>query len=140
VGRRPTGLELPGVRLAPWAECWGGAARWTARVCWLAVSCSHLCVNSSVSLPFAIFLPQKTFSLPRALFTAIDFFGDRFVAIRNNTGHTCAVVVWFSEDGGVSYQRGATLQGACETSLAEMSDGRLLMLGNDCSKTGEKAP
>jgi len=51
----------------------------------------------------------------------------------NNTRHTCTVIVWHSDDGGASYQLGATLRGACETSLAQLSDGRLMVLGNDCS-------
>lgn len=46
-------------------------------------------------------------------------------------GNTCVVLVWFSDDSGASFRKGATLPGACEVGLTELADGRLLILGND---------
>ena len=56
-----------------------------------------------------------------------------FAGWANNTGRTCVVVIWYSDDGGQTFARGAELPGACEAGLQEMSDGRLLILANDGS-------
>ena len=46
-------------------------------------------------------------------------------------GNTCVVLVWFSDDSGASFRKGAALPGSCEAGLTELADGRLLILGND---------
>ena len=56
-----------------------------------------------------------------------------FAGWANNTGRTCVVVIWYSDDGGETFKKGAELPGACEAGLQEMSDGRLLILANDGS-------
>ena len=40
------------------------------------------------------------------------------------------VLVWFSDDSGASFRKGAALPGSCEAGLTELADGRLLILGS----------
>lgn len=44
------------------------------------------------------------------------------------------VVVWVSDDGGETYHRpspAGLIHGTCETSLTQLADGRIVLLGND---------
>jgi hypothetical protein len=69
-----------------------------------------------------------------------------FAGWMHNNGRTCDVVVWMSDDGGDTFRQsaGGLINGTCETSLSQLGDGRIVLLGNDggvvdkggCSVTG----
>ena len=61
-----------------------------------------------------------------------------FAGWLNNTGETCQVVVFHSDDGGASFEASrnasggwSSVNGSCEVGLASLDDGQLLLLGND---------
>ena len=56
-----------------------------------------------------------------------------FAGWEHNTGKTCALTVWMSDDGGETYRpsKNGLINGTCETSLSQLVDGRIVLLGND---------
>jgi hypothetical protein len=49
----------------------------------------------------------------------------------NNTGRACDVVVWYSDDGANFKRSASRIAGACETGLAQLPIGSVILLGND---------
>ena len=62
-----------------------------------------------------------------------------FMGASNNTGSTCALQSWWSDDGGRSYtpaQGGrAVINGSCEPGLAVLPNGHLMALGDDSARS-----
>ena len=61
-----------------------------------------------------------------------------FAGASNNTGATCSLQSWYSDDGGLTYTAaqggGPVLRGSCEPGLTLLPDGRILLIGDDGAK------